>query len=457
MSERFIRLTRIEAPADDVYAWHMRPGALQRLTPPWVRLEAPHLPPRIENGARTTLTVRWFLFRFRWELEHTDCIPGQEFTDVQVEGPFRVWKHRHAFENDGAACFVEDRVEYEVPGGAMGRALTEARIRAELERAFLYRHRVLARDLAVHRSYGAKRGLRILLTGASGLIGSALRHFLTTGGHEVLCVTRTTPAPDSWISWDPEKQKIDIEKLNGLDAVIHLAGHPIFPGRWTASKKRAIAQSRIAVTHWLAHQLSRLKSPPSVFVTASATGYYGDRGAETMDEDSEAGTGFLAQICRAWEDAARPAAETGVRTVNLRFGVVLSPARGFLAQTLPIARLGLAGPLGSGHQFMSWIALDDAIEAIYHAVLTSSLHGPVNVVAPTATTQRDMFKTLAHIVGRPFGLPTPAFVLRMIFGKMADEVILASTRVVPQKLLDTGFLFQFPEIESALRHVLGYG
>ena len=457
MAERFTRLTRIEAPADEAYAWHMRPGAFQRLIPPWVRVEILNLPARIENGARAAILVKLPWFRFRWELEHTDCVPGQEFSDIQIRGPFRFWKHRHAFEEDGLACFVEDRVEYEVPGGSLGRALTDLRIRTELERAFLYRHRVLARDLAVHHSYRVNRRLRILLTGASGFIGSALRHFLTAGGHEVLCVTRRSNVSYPWIVWDPMSQTIDVSKLHKLDAVIHLAGHPIFPGFWTKARQKAIAQSRIEVTNWLARLVADLKPPPSVFITASATGYYGYRGADFVDEDSAPGTGFLPQVCCAWEEAAHPAANAGVRTVNLRFGIVLSPLGGFLANVLPIAKLGLAGPLGSGHQFISWITLDDAIEAIYHAMLTPSLHGPVNVVAPTATTQSDLFKTLAHILSRPYGLPAPAFALRLAFGKMADEVMLVSTRVVPRKLQDTGFMFQFSEIESALRHVLGYG
>lgn len=457
MAETFVRLTRIEASAADAYAWHLRPGAFERLVPPWIRVELadPFFP--VQNGARAAMQVRMPPWRFRWELERTDCIAGQEFTDVQVRGPFRSWKHRHVFDNDGAACFVEDRVEYEWPAGKWGYTLLDTWTRAHLERCFLYRHRVLARDLATHRSYHKNRRLRIFLTGASGFIGTALRHFLTTGGHEVICATRRCNPPAGWVTWDPAAQQLDISKLNGIDAVIHLAGHPIFPGRWTAARRKAIAESRVETTRWLAQRLAGLASPPSVFITASAIGYYGDRGADFLDEESSPGQGFLPQVCFAWEDAARPAVVAGIRTVHLRFGVVLSPAGGFLAMVLPVVNMGLAGPLGSGHQFMSWIAMDDAIEAIYHALWTSSLRGPVNVVSPTPTTQQELFRTLAFVLHRPFGLRMPSFLLKTVLGDAARELVLASLRVQPLKLQDSGFLFQFTSIEAALRHVLGYG
>jgi uncharacterized protein (TIGR01777 family) len=457
MGETFVRLARIEATAKDVYVWHQRPGAVQRLTPPWVRVDVLTAPVGLQDGAKAVLRVHMAPWRFQWELEHMDCVPDHEFTDVQIRGPFRVWRHRHVFEDDGTAVFVEDRVEYEAPFGRIGHALAGTWIRAQLERLFLYRHRVLARDLAVHRSYHQNRRLKILLTGASGFIGSTLRHFLTTGGHEVLCVTRNRKAPEGWLTWDPQARRLDVSKLNGLDAVIHLAGHPILPGRWTSRRLQAITESRVETTRWLANLMAAMPSPPSVFITASAIGCYGDRGADYLDEESPFGQGFLPRVCFAWEDAAQPAAAAGIRTVHLRFGIVLSPSGGLLAMVLPLVRLGLAGPLGSGQQFVSWIAMDDAVEAIYHALWTTSLRGPVNVVSPTPTTQHELFRTLAYILRRPYGLPTPAVLLRAAFGQAADEAILASARVQPVKLQDSGFLFHFSEIEAALRHVLGYG
>lgn len=455
-TQTFVRLTRVEASAGEVFAWHERPGALERLTPPWIRVSVPERTDGIRDGARVTLLIRKGPFAIPWVVEHRDYQPGRQFKDVQLHGPFAQWEHTHNFDQDGAACYLQDRVEYRLPFGAAGRWLGEHYVRSELERLFVYRHRVVSNDIAVHRAYPrAPKPRRILLSGASGFIGTALRHFLTTGGYEVAALTRrANPAP-GWISWDPARGQLDPAALEGFDAVIHLAGEPILSLRWTAAKKARILSSRAAGTRLLAETLSKLNRPPQSLLCASATGIYGERGGEILDESSAAGDGFLSRVCREWESATESAAAKGIRVVNLRFGLVLSPAGGALAAMLPAWNAGLGGPLGTGYQYGSWIALDDAIEAVYHAMLTPTLRGPLNIVAPTAAVNREFSRMLGGVIERPAVLRAPASLLNLALGEMARETLLASTRVEPRKLLDSGFVFHYPELETALRHVLG--
>ena len=297
--------------------------------------------------------------------------------------------------------------------------------------------------------------MNILVTGASGLIGSALVSALTAAGHGVTRLVRSQPkSGEKAVRWDPMAGTIDPRAFEGVDAVVHLAGENI-AARWTPAQKVKIRDSRVKGTQVLSEALARLASPPKVLVSASAIGYYGDRGTEILTEDSAPGAGFLAEVCRAWEAATEPARQHGMRVVRLRFGIVLSAAGGALPKMLPPFRLGLGGVLGSGQQYMSWIALDDAVGAIQHAVVTDALQGPVNAVAPQAVTNQEFTKTLGKVLGRPTVFPLPAFAARLMFGEMADELLLASARVQPAKLLASGFSFRYPELESALRHLLG--
>jgi uncharacterized protein (TIGR01777 family) len=296
--------------------------------------------------------------------------------------------------------------------------------------------------------------MHILVTGASGLIGSALVSALTSAGSEVTRLVRRQPqSGEKAARWDPLGGSLDASAFGGVDAVVHLAGENIAE-RWTTAKKVNIRDSRIKGTQILCEALTRLASPPKVLVSASAIGYYGDRAEEILSEESAPGRGFLAEVCRAWEAATEPARQTGLRVVQLRFGVVLSPVGGALAKILPPFRLGLGGMLGSGRQYMSWIALDDAVGVIQHAIVTDSLQGPTNAVAPHAVTNREFTKTLGNVLGRPTVIPLPAFAARLMFGEMADELLLASARVQPAKLLASGYRFRFPELEGALRHLL---
>jgi uncharacterized protein len=298
--------------------------------------------------------------------------------------------------------------------------------------------------------------MNVLISGATGLIGSALSEELESGGHGVTRLTRSPKGPDD-VQWNPSTGAIN-GPLEGHDAVVHLAGETIFSGpadRWTPSKKERIMESRRKGTRLLAETIAGLSTPPKVLVSASAIGYYGDRGNELLREDSAPGSDFLAEVCEVWEASAEPAREAGIRVVHPRFGLVLSPEGGALGTTLPIFKLGGGGKIGSGRQWWSWVALDDVVGAIVHALQDESVEGPVNVGSPNPMVNAEYTSTLGKVLNRPTVFAVPAPVLRAALGEVADALLLASQRVEPAKLKETGYEFRHPELEGALRHLLG--
>jgi uncharacterized protein len=295
-----------------------------------------------------------------------------------------------------------------------------------------------------------------LLSGASGAIGAALSAALLQRGTRVIQLVRREAAGREELRWDPAAPAPirDTRALEGLDAAIHLSGSNLAARRWTEDYRHEIASSRVNSTRALTTLLAGLEQPPRVILIASAVGIYGNRGEELLNENSPPGAGFLAEVCRRWEAAAEPATSVGIRVVLMRFGVVLGPGAGALAQMLPVFRLGLGGNLGSGAQWMSWIAIADLVAAALFAVNAPALHGPVNFVSPNPVTNAEFTRTLAHILRRPAVLPAPAFALRLAFGQMADEALLASVRAVPDKLLEAGFQFSQPALRQALGSAL---
>jgi uncharacterized protein (TIGR01777 family) len=296
--------------------------------------------------------------------------------------------------------------------------------------------------------------LDVLVSGPTGLIGSALIPALKERGHRVRRLTRSGGSAENTVWWDPSAGEIDTGRLDGVDAVVHLAGESIV-GRWTRAKKARIRESRVRGTRLLAETLAGLPEPPAIMVSASASGYYGDRGNELLSEESAPGGNFLAGVCEEWEAAANPARQVGVRVVHPRFGIVLSTAGGALGTTLPIFRLGAGGKIGSGRQYWSWVVIDDVVGAILHALEEDSLNGPVNVTVPDPLTNAEYTRTLGHVLGRPTIFPLPAPAARVMLGQVADELLLASQRIEPVRLKETGYSYRYPELEGALRYLLG--
>ncbi|MCG6954590.1 MAG: TIGR01777 family oxidoreductase [Gemmatimonadetes bacterium] len=310
--------------------------------------------------------------------------------------------------------------------------------------------------MARHAQHAGRPRLTVAITGSSGLIGTNLRHFLTTGGHRVIRVVRDSGANgEDSVYWNPYTGEIDADGLADADAVVHLAGTSIAGGRWTDARKKSIHDSRTKGTELIARTLAGLRRGPRILLSMSAVGFYGNRGAERLTEASKAGGGFLGSVTRDWEVATGPAERAGIRVVRLRGGVVISPAGGALGQMLLPFKMGVGGRLGSGKQYFSWVDLDDVMGIILHALYDESLVGPVNVTAPNAVTNATFTDVLGRVLGRPTLLPVPAFAVRAAFGQLGEEALLWGQRAIPEKLLRSGFRFAYEGIEDSLRFQLG--
>lgn len=448
--ELFIKRSRFPVSAEVLYNWHATPGALQRLTPPWERVEVID-EGGVMEGSLTTFSMGIGPLTIRWTAKHSGVTPGRQFVDEQVHGPFSSWRHRHIFTADGDGCFLEDRIEYRFPLHPIVKPFIGRFIRRKIERMFEYRHRTTREDVVLRQR---RRPLAIAVTGAKGLIGRNLVPFLETQGHRVVQLVRRKEVAADLACWDPENGCIYYD-FSGCDAVIHLAGEPISEGAWTKDKMKSIMDSRTVGTRLVAEALAAMEKPPAVFISASAIGYYGNRGDAVLSEESEAGSDFISEVCRAWEAAARPAAERGIRVVFIRIGVVLHPGGGALARYLPAVRTGFGGVMGTGRQFISWISMDDLIGAVEHILFTGEVRGPVNLAAPEPVTNKDFVRTLARVLGRPSLVSIPAFCIRAIFGRMGREVLLSGARVSSHLITASGYRFRHENLEDALHFLLG--
>ena len=441
----------VDAPRDEVFAWHARPGAFLRLSPPWQPMRVITEADSLQNG-RAELALPGGL---RWMAEHQadGYDPPRRFVDtIGATGlaslPARIavrWRHIHEFEDVGDdRTRVIDRVETPVPALA-------------LRPMFAYRHRQLADDLAAHKQ-AAEHGLRaatVAVTGSSGLVGSALSAFLSTGGHRVIRLVRHAATDTNERQWNPADPDPDL--LAGVDAVVHLAGASI-AGRFTDAHRRAIRDSRIGPTRRLAELVARMPDGPRPLISASAIGYYGyDRGDEILTEDSDRGEGFLADVVAEWEEATAPAGRAGARVVLVRTGIVQSPRGGTLRLLRPLFSAGLGGRIGDGRQWLSWIGIDDLVDIYYRGLWDTTLSGPVNAVAPEPVRNVDYTRTLARVLRRPAVLPVPPLGPRLLLGNQgARELACASQRVIPAKLQQAGHRFRHPDLDEALRHLLGH-
>ena len=440
----------VDTPRDEVFAWHARPGAINRLSPPWSPLRVISEAASLKDG-HAELALPGGL---RWVADHQADLydPPRRFVDtIGSDGlaslPARLavrWRHTHEFDDLGDnRTRVIDRVETPVPAAA-------------LRPMFVYRHRQLADDLAAHRLAAAHglAPLTVAVTGASGLVGTALTAFLRTGGHRVIELVRRTAQGIDERQWNPADP--DPTLLAGVDAVIHLAGSSI-AGRFTDAHRNAILDSRIGPTQRLAELLARSDAAPAVFISASAIGYYGfDRGDQTLTEHSARGDGFLADVVAQWEDATAPAEQAGVRVVRVRTGIVQSPRGGTLKLMRPLFSAGLGGRLGSGRQWLSWIGIDDLVDVYHRALWDNALSGPVNAVAPQPVRNTEYTDTLARVLRRPAVLPVPSLGPRLLLGEQgARELACANQRVLPDKLSSQAHRFRQPDLDQALRHLLG--
>ncbi len=430
----------VDAPLADVFAWHERPGALPRLLPPWQPIKVAQQAQSLADG-RAVLQLPGHV---RWVAQHSDEDPPNRFVDELVSLPLH-WRHTHSFEAlEGGGTRVIDDVETPVPGSF-------------LRQTFRYRHHQLAGDLAAHRS-APQRGrplLAIAVTGSSGLIGSALCAYLSTGGHRVIRLVRRAPRDPSERTWNPVRP--DPRALEGIDAVVHLAGASI-AGRFTDAHKRLVRDSRVGPTSELAKVMAAMPDGPRILVCASAIGFYGNaRGDELVTEESGRGSGFLAEVVEAWEAAAQPAADAGVRVVHVRTGIVQSARGASLKLLRPLFSVGLGGPLAPGSQWVSWIGLDDLLDVFGCALADHEVVGPLNAVAPFPVTNAEYASTLARVMRRPALLKVPAFGPEVLLGpEGAREIVQASQRVAPARLEAAGHVFRHPSLEVCLRHQLGH-
>lgn len=404
---------------------------------------------------------------FKWVAKHFGYIHNRQFQDKMIKGPFKKWVHTHSFiPQDPNQCIIEDKIDYMPRFGKIGSKIIQKRIQHYLNQLFLYRSRILVNDTILEKMTQEK-GKNILITGSHGLIGSSLIPLLTNiGRHKITRLVRkvnnnnmglshTTKKEDKKsIFWYPEYDKLDHHELEGFDIIIHLAGENIF-GRWTDIKKQRIFDSRVGSTKLLSKSLTKLSNPPSLLICASAIGYYGDRPNEYLTEDSIPGKGFLSEVCQKWENATKDASEIGIRVVNTRFGVVLTPKGGILQKLLSPFKLGLGITIGNKDQYISWVSIEDVIKSIFYSITNTSIKGPVNVVSPKPVTNLEFSDTLKKIYNPKLSVSINQNIPKLIFGEMSKEVLSTNTNVIPKKLVSTGYKFFNLELEDSLRFLLG--
>lgn len=441
--------------ARELYTFHSRPGALERLLPPWDGSEIVKKEGSIAPGGKVLLKLRQGPISIGWEAHHVEEIPGIMFRDVQHRGPFAHFSHTHSFSDTAAGALLEDTIQFALPGQHLLPSFVVEHVMNMLTRIFTHREHVLREDLRVHARCSS-RPLRVLISGASGVLGSALVPLLTTGGHEVWTLVRRRPEPGKQeIFWDPRHGVLNANELPELDGVIHLAGEYIGLGRWSAAKKRKVVESRTRGTALLAATIGSLPRKPEVFLSASAVGYYGDCREALVTEEDPCGTDFISEVCSAWEQAATPATDAGIRTVLMRLGVGLTPRGGALQRLLVTDPFGFFRRFGDGCQYISWMSIDDMVSAMLHCLVTPELAGPLNIAAPQPVTNRELLRTLARVANRPQLLHIPATSLEILYGQMASEILLSGCRVSTRKLEESGFKFRHPTLTEALKVLLG--
>lgn len=457
MSVVFEHKTHVDNSLEDAFAWHERKGAFRRLMPPWELAEEVRADDNLEEGSQRIFRFPMGPIKMSWVAQHTAYNPPHSFEDIMLKGPFKSWHHTHKFEKttDGKVL-IHDKVNYKLPLGFLGNIVAGKMIKKRLTRMFTAREIRLERDLKRHAEFSHIKRKKILVAGSSGLIGRQLVAFLDTGGHDVWRLVRRTPKDgEKEISWSPKDGSINPSELEGFDTIIHLGGAGIGDKRWTKKRMKLIEESRTKSTKILAETIAKLDKKPESFIIASAVGWYGERGDETLDEDSTPGEGFLPETCANWEQSSQAAKDAGVRTIHLRTGIVLDATGGALGKMLLPAKLGGGGPIGRGKQWYSWISMDDQIYATHYLAMNTECEGVYNLTAPNPVQQKTFAKVLGKVLRRPAFIPTPPFGIWLLFGKMGVALTTESTRVTPTRLLKSGYEFEHQDLEPALRDCLG--
>ncbi|MFN7450609.1 MAG: TIGR01777 family oxidoreductase [Pirellula sp.] len=461
--------TIVPVSQQTLFDYHARPGAIDRLIPPWESVRMLQRGGSLAVGTRVSIQNKIGPVPVRWNAEHTIFDPPSHFQDIQLSGPFSKWVHDHLFDAiDDRHSKLTDRVDFRSKFPGPLDWLTAGFIRSKVESMFRYRHQTTEQDLKLYNSLqglrgGSKEGSTIAVTGATGMIGRRLCALASVLGFRVIRVQRTASKSTQSTSELPlesvvfdAKHGFDNPKiLDGIDAVIHLAGFGIATRRWSADTKELIRSSRGEGTRHLVEHLLRLENPPRALVAASGVGLYGDCDDAVCNEDHKAGTGFLPELAQQWESETFRYANKGRRAVVGRLGMVLHPLEGALSKMLPLFQFGLGGIVGSGKQYWSWIHVDDAASAFLHLAINPESTGPYNLVAPESLTNRDFTKTLGSVLKRPTILPAPKAPIRLLIGEMADPLLFASTRALPKRLLAEGFAFRAPTLREALNQLLG--
>ncbi|MFA6043965.1 MAG: TIGR01777 family oxidoreductase [Phycisphaerales bacterium] len=449
--------------AATLFAWHERPGAFQRLTPPWQEVRLVSQSGGIRDGGSVVFRSRAGIIPFTWHAAHRGFIPGRQFIDEQRKGPFATWVHTHEISPGvmSNTSVLTDTVQFTLPMHSLAWRFAGAGLKRDLERLFAFRHARVKADLAMHADLAAWQGtprwLRVGVSGATGAIGSALCGVLTTAGHDSVRLVRRKPGPGE-ILWQPgagpKGGQMSPDALNGLDAMVHLAGEPVATGRWTKRKRERIRSSRVEGTRLIANTIAASPKPPRVLIVASGVGLYGDRGEQELTEAAGVGSGFLAEVSRDWEAAAEPARAAGVRVVNLRIGVALARRSGLLKALYPWFRLGMGCVPGEGQAWWPWVDMDDVVGATLFAIANDSVSGPINVVAPGIVRSAEFARVLASTLDRSLLAKIPAGLLQAVLGDKA-EALLVSCRAMPEKLRKAGYRFAAPDLAMSLKRQLG--
>lgn len=455
----FLRSSHLPVSVEEAFAWHERPGALERMLPYWDHIEVLERHGSIFNNDTLDLKLKMGLLSFFVSLKHQNYIQNEQFEDIQVKGPFSHWKHTHTFQKSGdKKSKLTDRIEFDLPVKLFSQFLSSTIVEEKLDKLFAYRHRTLINDLFLHSRYSQKK-LKILITGGSGFVGKELIPFLKAGGHTVIRLSRSVDKAfeKDCVVWNEKSSHVqNAELLDNLDAVVHLAGENIAAKKWSEERKRQLIASRVDFTKHLCHMLKNLPHPPKVLVAASGIGIFGSRDYDDiLTEESKPGDGFLAKLAREWESASNELRSSGTRVVNLRFGAIISPAGGVLQKLLTPFKLYAGGPIGSGKQMMPWISMVDALGLILFSLTNNNVTEAVNAVSPNALTNEQFSEILAQTLNRPNALRIPELVVEALFGEMGRELMLSGQHAKPSKALKLGYEFLHSHLHDALTYYLG--